>query len=145
MLRKQNTSKNNLTARKWGFDRIKGGLPYNVSHFFLYLSLYFFSQYISIGNTHELAHKCRQKGLLHVCICVCVFMCIYTCMHPEAHSCDGHFAILEGDYRKEQFVFSCLLLKAGTTCFLTQNHILHSFLSLFQCSTGSDHIEVQAL
>ena len=111
MLRKHNTSKNNLTAKKWGFERIKGGLPYNVSHFFLYLSLYFFFLSTFQQETHTNLHTSGDRKDYCKCAFVCVFTCIYTCMHPEAHSCDGHFAILEGDYRKEQFVFSYLLLQ----------------------------------
>lgn len=112
MLRKQNASKNNFTARKWGFDRIKGGLPYNVSHFFLlYLSLYFFFPLVRFNRKHTRTWSQVEIERTTACVCLCVCAYVYLPMYaPWSHSCDGHIAILVGDYRKEQFVFSCFLL-----------------------------------
>ena len=81
MLRKRNTSKNNLTARKWGFDRIKGGLPYNVSHFFLYLSLYFFSL-VHFNRKHT--RTCTQVEIERTTACVRLRVCVYVYLHMYA-------------------------------------------------------------
>ena len=78
MLRKQNISKNNLTARKLGFDKIKGGLPYNVSHFFLlYLSQYFF---FFLSTFQQETHTNLQTSRDRKYYCMCVFAYVGLCV-----------------------------------------------------------------
>ena len=147
MLRKQNISKNNLTARKLGFDKIKGGLTY-VSHFFLlYLSQYFFFFFLS--TFQQETHRNLQTSGYSKDYCICVFACVGLCvstrvgtLKPTPVMCilPSQREIIE----RSNLTFHASYSQAGTTCFLAQNHILHSSPSLFQCSTGSDHIEVHA-
>ena len=82
MLRKQNISKNNLTARKLGFDKIKGGLPY-VSHFFLlYLSQYFFFSLVRFNRKHT--GTCKQADIVRTTAFVCLLVWVYVYLHVWA-------------------------------------------------------------